>query len=270
MGEAPKDALDSDRSRAEPLKTKHNNRLATAILEINMGWFFGDQQDADPTKHLDPKLKEFLKKETPEEYVPALKPPEPPKSSLEKALPPGPSSNPEQTPESDNPSVPSESQFPDGRYADLWKTYVPLHQQEGAQNMDKLRQVVEAHKDRQYLLGKAALENCAEEHMVVSTCFATGGMRARMTMCKRENSQFARCYEMQSVSELPSPKNRIVDANSEPSEILKSLGLRINVQPGHPNSRAYPNARRQALPPYAGLRDLRQRGRGKRPRTTTL
>jgi hypothetical protein len=195
--------------------TKHNNRLATAILEINMGWFFGDQQDADPTKHLDPKLKEFLKKETPEEYVPALKPPEPPKSSLEKVLPPGPSSNPEQTPESDNPSVPSESQFPDGRYADLWKTYVPLYQQEGAQNMDKMRQVVEAHKDRQYLLGKAALENCAEEHMVVSTCFATGGMRARMTMCKRENSQFARCYEMQSVSELPSPKNRIVDANSE-------------------------------------------------------
>jgi hypothetical protein len=164
-----------------------------------MGWFWGDSQGDDPTKHLDPKLKEFLQKETPEAYIPAEKPPEPPKSSLEKLVPSFPNPSTDQPSESDTPRVPPESLFQDGRYAHLWKTYVPL-QQEGNQNMDKMRQVIEIHKERQFQLSKAALENCAEEHQVVSTCFSTGGWRARMTMCKAENNQFGRCYDMQTVS----------------------------------------------------------------------
>ena len=192
-----------------------------------MGWFWGNGQDEDPTKHLDPKLKEFLRKEEPKEYIPAAAPPPPPKSSLEKVLPPSPSS--EKTPSSENPKVPPESLFQDGRYAHLWKTYVPLSQEQSASNIDKMAQVVEIHKARQNQLAKAALENCAEEHQMVSSCFSTGGWRARMTMCKKENNQFGRCYDMQTVRTIFSKATYIHILIC--LEISTSPRIRINGQP---------------------------------------
>ncbi len=181
-----------------PIDNALHNETQLLHLVFKMGWFWGDRQGDDPTKHLDPKLKEFLRKEEPAEYVPATKPPEPPKSSLETVLP-TPHPQAEQPPDPDTPKVPPESLFQDGRYAHLWKTYVPVREQEAMSNMDKMGQVVEIHKARQTQLAKAALENCSEEPQIVSTCFSTGGMRARMTMCKRENNQFGRCYDMQTV-----------------------------------------------------------------------
>ena len=59
--------------------------------------------------------------------------------------------------------------------------------------------MLEGYKARKASIGRAALENCALEQWAVQDCWKGGGLRGRMTMCRRENKEFERCYLMQSV-----------------------------------------------------------------------
>jgi len=177
-----------------------------------MGWFWGTSSKGneepttdDPLRKLDPSLREFLEKESPVKYktnesttsnlpLPASKKPQ---SYTDQILPP---SEPTQTDTSTH-KVPTESLFPDGRYAHLWKSYKPLYEVENANKTDqeKLLDVLEGYKFRKGEIGRAALENCANEQWAVNDCFRNGGWKSRMTMCRAENKGLERCYLMQAV-----------------------------------------------------------------------
>ncbi|TGO86706.1 hypothetical protein BPOR_0282g00020 [Botrytis porri] len=154
-----------------------------------MGWFWGDSNDGDkdksqdPLKNLDPSLREFLKKESPVKY-----------DSTKSA-----DTTTNTTEDPTKPSVPSQSLYPDGRYAHLWKTYQPQAEVEQAAKSDaeKIQDVIEGYKYRKAEIGRAALENCALEQWDVNECFRSGGWQARLTMCRQQNRKLERCYTMQ-------------------------------------------------------------------------
>lgn len=157
-----------------------------------MGWFWGDSKN-DPVKKLDPGLREYLEQEAPDKYVPATE------------VKPTSTSSPEPQPtESAKPKVPAASLYPDGRYADLWKTYkapVDVDERAGVRGAER---VIEKYKERGDTVQRAAMENCALEHEALTYCFQTGNWRkqvaARLTMCSAENGTFSRCFLTQSVS----------------------------------------------------------------------
>ena len=170
-----------------------------------MVWPFTDSATYgnDPLKDLDPSLKHFLEKESPVKYSPpAPPPPEASPQSSETSL-----DSAENTITSLNDdsatthlSVPKESLFQDGRYAHLWKTYTPQHEIESAYRTDqeKMTDILSAYKDRKRSIGKAALENCSFEQSALYDCWREGSIKDTMTMCRKENRKFNRCYEMQS------------------------------------------------------------------------
>ncbi|KAL2141473.1 hypothetical protein VTI28DRAFT_2347 [Corynascus sepedonium] len=180
-----------------------------------MGWFDGwfgssDTSGSDPLRRLDPKLREFLERESPVKYnapptqtTPSPLPEEPrqvqkqPSSTATNTVT---TTAAEQQQQQQQPHVPPESLYQDGRYAHLWKTYRPLAAIEAETKSDneKLTDVLEAFKERKGLIGRAALENCAEEQVEWSQCMRGGSLRARMTMCRDEVHRFERCYNAQS------------------------------------------------------------------------
>ncbi|EAS29306.3 uncharacterized protein CIMG_08052 [Coccidioides immitis RS] len=160
-----------------------------------MGWFWGNSSgDDDPTKKLDPGLREYLEKETPSRYIPTTDVPSSEPPSRETPTSPDNATSESRT------TVPSASLFPDGRYAHLWKTYQPMSELEGPE-ISPAEKVVDQFKKRKDVLNRAALENCAEEHIALTNCFKDGDaqqrMWARMTMCSKQNKEFSRCYTMQ-------------------------------------------------------------------------
>lgn len=165
------------------------------------GWW-GRRSD-DPLQDLDPKVREFLKKESPVKYDSSKKPSS--QDDTHSAVAAAGAAAAAQAPASDDSktaAVPKESLYQDGRYAHLWKTYRPQSEVEDETKSDqeKLQDVLEAFKSRKAAIGAAALENCADEQMDWSNCMRGGSMRARMTMCSDEVRKFERCYNMQSVS----------------------------------------------------------------------
>lgn len=92
-------------------------------------------------------------------------------------------------------AVPAESLYQDGRYAHLWKNYRPnaAIEEAGKSDQEKLSDVVAGYRDRQAQVKRAALENCANEQMAVHSCFRTGTLSQRMTMCSSENRELQRC-----------------------------------------------------------------------------
>lgn len=177
-----------------------------------MGWFSGNSSNNhssnsknDPTQQLEPGLREYLDKEAPAKYKPteSTSPPAPRPSYRDQVKQPA-SAKPAQddASQTDQPTVPSASLFPDGRYAHIWKNYKTPEEIEGPTQAPAER-VLNQFKERKALMHDAALENCAEEHEVLTNCFNLGDLsnrvRARMTMCQRENSKFSRCYTMQGV-----------------------------------------------------------------------
>lgn len=155
--------------------------------------WFGKRSD-DPLKDLDPKVREFLEKESPVKIE--SKRPEDPSQAA--APTDAESHSPHPT---EKPAVPEQSQFQDGRYAHLWKTYRPLADIENETKSDheRLTDVLEAYKGRQSAIGAAALENCAEEQFDWNNCMKSGSLRARVTMCRDEVRKFEQCYNMQTV-----------------------------------------------------------------------
>lgn len=180
----------------------HRN-LTPEELTIEMGVFdgwFGKRSD-DPLKDLDPKVREFLKKESPVK----LDSKEPAGQDGNKsAVASQATTDVAQTGAVPENAVPKESLYQDGRYAHLWKTYRPLAdiENETKSDQERLGDVLDAYKSRKAAIGLAALENCAEEQLDWNNCMKSGSLKARMTMCRDEVRKFERCYNMQSVSVL--------------------------------------------------------------------
>lgn len=161
-----------------------------------MGWFWGNSSKNDPVQKLDPGLRQYLEQESPDKYEPVGV-----KQSLQPSRDTTPAS---ESADASNPPVPSASLFPDGRYADLWKTYKPpvvVDESTGVRGAEK---VIEKYKEKGDTVQRAAMENCALEHEALTLCFQKGDWRkqieARLTMCAAENGTFSRCFLTQSVS----------------------------------------------------------------------
>lgn len=58
--------------------------------------------------------------------------------------------------------------------------------------------VVDAYKDRQAAIGRAAVENCVLEQMAEKECYLSGDVKRLATLCRTEARAFNRCYTMQS------------------------------------------------------------------------
>ncbi|KAF2729524.1 hypothetical protein EJ04DRAFT_580595 [Polyplosphaeria fusca] len=161
-----------------------------------MGWIWGNGESSTAKDKLDPSLRDFLEKEAPTgTKAPSL--PSPPKPARKPDEPSKPEQN--NTPESSRSGVPSESHFPDGRYAHLWKGYVPQNalEAQGVSEQEKLKDIVEAYNDRKATLGQAALENCAFEYLEQYNCFKSPGLWQTATLCHAESQKFNRCYDLQ-------------------------------------------------------------------------
>jgi hypothetical protein len=157
-----------------------------------MGWFWGDSKN-DPVNKLEPGLRDYLEQEKPDKYVPGpnVKPPSTPAQSPEPTDP-------------SKPKVPAASLYQDGRYADLWKTYKPMVEDDERSGVRGASRVIEKHKAQGDTVQRAAMENCALEHEALTYCFQTGNWRkqieARLTLCSKENGTFSRCFMTQTVS----------------------------------------------------------------------
>jgi hypothetical protein len=167
-----------------------------------MGWFdgwFGSNRN-DPLQNLDPKLQEFLAKESPVKY----------RTSAQNAqqTKPQPTESPSNVPpeaQISEPAAPRPSLFPDGRYQHLWKTYRPLAdiEAETKNHSEKLMDVLEGYKERKSAIGRAALENCSIEQEEWMNCMKSGSWEDRLQMCRHQVRRFERCYTMQSVCLCP-------------------------------------------------------------------
>lgn len=150
-----------------------------------MSWLWSSSdKSSDPTKDplrdLDPSLRDFLKKESPVKYEPTLSEPKEPAA-------PATAPRPETDEHGNLPPVKEPPMvFKDGRYKHLWATYQPQSTVEASVKSDaeKIADVLEGYKYRKAEIGRAALENCAFEQEDVNRCFASGGLRQRLTMCK--------------------------------------------------------------------------------------
>lgn len=168
--------------------------LTDPTTYTTMGWlpsFLGGEKSNDPLTKLDPKLREFLEKESPVKY-----------SKKEEAPTPTPA-HPESAPApSDSSAVPPASLYQDGRYAHLWKNYKPLAQveEEGSSDHDKLMNVLDGYKERKAAISKAAMENCAIQQEEWINCMKHGSWSDQLQMCRHQVRRYERCYTMQSVS----------------------------------------------------------------------
>ncbi|OTA64087.1 hypothetical protein K449DRAFT_368048 [Hypoxylon sp. EC38] len=167
-----------------------------------MGWWdslwASNSSSEDPLRNLDPKLREFLERESPVKYS-AAQQQQHPTPTEEKQTTTTTAKTQVEDGQTDRPVVPRESQFQDGRYAHLWKTYKPLAEIEAATKSDheKLMDVLEAYKERKNQIGKAALENCALEQLDWRQCMSNPTFSERMTLCRDQIRKFERCYLMQ-------------------------------------------------------------------------
>jgi len=161
-----------------------------------MGWFWGESSGKnDPTETLSPDLKDFLKGQQPRPYVPAQAPPEP------EELPKKPQvALPDTNKQYDDRPLPKESLYQDGRYKDLWKTFIPQDEITVA-TTTPVERIIAARKDRRTMIQMAAMENCAFENELMLNCLHAGDLaqrtKARLTMCRQETKSYNRCFHLQ-------------------------------------------------------------------------
>ncbi|KAK6820576.1 hypothetical protein PG990_012563 [Apiospora arundinis] len=172
-----------------------------------MGWWdsLWPSKNEDPLHKLDPKLREYLERESPVKYgsqeqqareagATSTKP----TSYVDATTYPSSAQSTEEAQQS-KPSIPKESEFQDGRYAHLWKTYRPLTEIEAETKSDqeKIMDVLEGYKERKAQIGRAALENCALEQVDWRECMNNPSWSERMTMCRTQVRKFEKCYNTQ-------------------------------------------------------------------------
>ncbi|KAK0632261.1 hypothetical protein B0T14DRAFT_490653 [Immersiella caudata] len=161
------------------------------------GWFGSSDSASDPLGKLDPKVRKYLEKESPVKLRPEhANIPSPTRPQQPQPQKRGPSSS-----ASDDapPPVPLQSLFQDGRYAHLWKGYKPLSAVEAETKSDheKLMDVLEGFKERKAMIGRTAMENCAEEQLEWNNCMKEGDWVKRARLCSEEVQKFERCYQTQ-------------------------------------------------------------------------
>ena len=191
--------------RRQLLRVHPTDIFDTGATSVAMGWlpsFLGGENSSDPVRNLDPKLREFLEKESPVKYTtaepsPAARPPPPPQT---KHAQPSVAAD-----GAAEPAVPSASLYKDGRYAHLWKTYRPLAQIEAetASDHDRLMNVLDGFKERKAAIGRTALENCALHQEEWVNCMKHGAWEDQLTMCRDKVRRFEKCYDMQAVGRPP-------------------------------------------------------------------
>lgn len=180
-------------AQVRDLDTPGSPSAAPTLTPFTMGWlpsiFGGDAPN--PLGKLDPKLREFLEKESPVKYIPnqtttpARRQDAP--ATVESRAEPA--------------AVPSASLYQDGRYAHLWKNYRPLAEveEETSTDHDKLMAVLEGYKERKAAIARAGLENCAPQQEEWINCMKNGSWEDQLQMCRHQVRRFERCYTMQSV-----------------------------------------------------------------------
>lgn len=159
-----------------------------------MGWWPSilGGESTDPISKLDPKLREFLEKESPVKYTAT-----PESSSKPQQQAPTPSAK----LDTEDSVIPKASLYPDGRYAHLWKNYRPQAQieEEAATEHDKLMNVLEGYQARKSAITRVAMENCAEQQEEWINCMKHGDWSDQLQMCRHQVRRFESCYTMQSV-----------------------------------------------------------------------
>ncbi|KAK1754930.1 hypothetical protein QBC47DRAFT_382201 [Echria macrotheca] len=191
-----------------------------------MGWlggWFGGSNESDPLRRLDPKTREYLERESPVKYTTVTdqqrREREREREAQQedeaaarqqrqlqqhqqqaKSKQGGGEEEKEEGEGEGKIKVPPQSLFQDGRYAHLWKTYRPQAEveAEGKSEHEKLQDVLEGFKERRGLIGRAALENCAEAQLEWNNCMKYGDWGQRAVMCRDEVRRFERCYLMNS------------------------------------------------------------------------
>ncbi|RDW69022.1 uncharacterized protein DSM5745_08782 [Aspergillus mulundensis] len=158
-----------------------------------MGWFWGSDNE-DPVKKLDPGLREYLENEAPKKYVPAT---QSSPVAEEHALPSKPASS-DNDASATAPAVPTASLFPDGRYADLWKTYKPPSPGDIETETSEVSSMQAQSKQRHAMVKRAAMENCSIENEIYHLCLKSPTLIERVTACQDKSKVFTRCYATQS------------------------------------------------------------------------
>lgn len=179
---------------ADLLRVHQRNKNCTPTPSVNMGWLWGSGDG--PTEKLDQSLQDFLKKEAPTGPKPSL-----PSAPKEKPAETSNTTSTESQAAPERPAAPPQSQFQDGRYAELWKNYTPQNiiDDRGKNEQDKLRDLMDAYNDRRASVGRAATENCAVEYMAQFECFQRPkDWYSLSTLCRTEARRFTRCHEVQS------------------------------------------------------------------------
>jgi hypothetical protein len=173
-----------------------------------MGWFWGNNgnsnsESKDALNNLDPSLREFLDKESKtrqeqQQQSPTQLPQEAPSYRSQIGIGEDQSSQPTQS-QTDENAAPPQSLYQDGRYAHLWKNYRSQDQieQAGRSESEQLADVIDTYNDRKARVARAALENCAMEQWAEHECFESGGIKAKLYLCKEPTRAFNRCYTMQ-------------------------------------------------------------------------
>lgn len=231
---APREMQAGPRDRDSPPPPQRVcSRLAVARIppsrnckshRFKMGWLWGSgsNSNSSASNGLDPSLQDFLKNEAPTGPKPSLpsRPVEQPKTPTQPAQP----TQQTQPAASEKPHVPPQSQFQDGRYAHLWKDYVPQNQLENSAKteQDKLKDIVDSYNDRKAEIGRIALENCAIEYMEQFNCFLAPKTYWQVaTLCNAESKKFNRCYDMQAKFLKALGYLTIEDRNPEVSERIQ-------------------------------------------------
>ncbi|KAI5217961.1 hypothetical protein E4T41_08620 [Aureobasidium subglaciale] len=189
-------------------RSKPPSHLPSSHISNKMGWFWGNNngnsESKDALNSLDPSLREFLDKESKtrqqqQQQQPTQLPQDTSSYRSQIGIAEDDPSQSTQPPKDEN-GVPTQSLYQDGRYAHLWKNYRPQEQieQAGRSESERLADVIDTYNDRKARIGRAALENCALEQWAEHECFESGGMKAKLMLCKTETRAFNRCYTMQS------------------------------------------------------------------------
>lgn len=156
-----------------------------------MVWPFTSSDD--PLKKLDPELRKFLEKEAPKS--------QPPPRTQRPAPQNAPSRQDPVTLEAlavdEQPKVPQQSLYQDGRYAHLWKTYKTGATVDAKSDSEILKDLTSSYKWRKNEIGKVALENCSFEAMAESDCWKSGSFTSKLWMCRAETKALDRCTNLQ-------------------------------------------------------------------------
>ncbi|KAL0636075.1 hypothetical protein Q9L58_004981 [Maublancomyces gigas] len=153
-----------------------------------MGWFWNDSTASGPAKdpfhRLNPDVREFLLRESPLKPAPAPAPAPTASTAAEPAL--------------SSPSQPTTPSKYGNRYADIWEQYRSPHAQEATRSaQEQLSDIIQAYKWRKGAIGRAALENCADQQTALYNCYQNGTVRERMTTCSAYNHKLQNCYMTQ-------------------------------------------------------------------------